>query len=84
MGSEIDFIILVLVIAFFAVTHFFRGNVELTFSFRLVLRLSLHAVSYVKNEERDQWTCSSMPDLLIMCLCLEDPQDLKKGQPSNT
>ena len=53
--------------AFFAVTNFFfRGNVELTFSFLLVLRLSLHAVYYA-IKERDQWTVivhtSSMPDL---------------------
>ena len=33
---------------------FFRGNVELTFSFLLVLRLSFHAVCYANNEERDQ------------------------------
>ena len=32
---------------------FFRGNVELAFSFLLVLRLSLHAVYCAKNEERE-------------------------------
>ena len=54
LGSEFAFIILVLVIAFFAVTNFFGSNVELTFFFLLVLRLSLHALYYAKNEERDQ------------------------------
>ena len=72
---EVNSLLVLLVIAFFAVTDFFRSNVELTFSFLLVLRLSLHAVYYAKNEERDQWTCSSMSDLLTMCFCLEDPQD---------
>ena len=42
--------LVLLVIAFFAVTDFFRSNVGLTFSFLLVLRLSLHAVYYAKNE----------------------------------
>ena len=38
-------------LAFFAISNFFsRGNVELTFSFLLVLHLSLHAVCYAKNE----------------------------------
>ena len=50
---EVNSLLVLLVIAFFAVTDFFRSNVELTFSFLLVLRLSLHAVYYAKNEERD-------------------------------
>ena len=37
-----------------AVTSFYRGDVELTFSFLLVLRLSLHAVYYAKNETSEQ------------------------------
>ena len=32
------------------VTNFYCGDVKLTFSFLLVLRLSLHAVDYAKNE----------------------------------
>ena len=82
MWSEIAFIILVLVIAFFAVTHFFRGNVELTFSFRLVLRLSLHAVYYAKNETSEQslyMFLDARPfgslQAFKLCFCLEDPQD---------
>ena len=35
---------------------FFRSNVELTFSFLLVLRLSLHAVCYAKNEISEHWS----------------------------
>ena len=42
-----------LVITFLAVTNCFRGYVELTFSFLLVLRLSLHAVYYVKNQTNE-------------------------------
>ena len=48
--------LILLVIAFFRRCcnqfFFFRGNVGLTFSFLLVLRVSLHAVYYAKNEER--------------------------------
>ena len=48
---EVNSLLVLLVIAFFAVTDFFfHSNVELTFSFLLVLRLSLHAVYYAKNE----------------------------------
>ena len=47
-------LLVLLVIAFFALTNFFRGDVELTFSFLLVLRLSLHAVYYAKNETSEQ------------------------------
>ena len=48
--DEVNSLLVLLVIAFFAVTDFFRSNVGLTFSFLLVLRLSLHAVYYAKNE----------------------------------
>ena len=51
---EVNSLLVPLVIAFFAVTNFFfRGNVELTFSFLLVLRLSLHTVYYAKNETNE-------------------------------
>ena len=43
-----------LVIAFFALTNFFLGDVELTFSFLPVVRFSLHAVYYAKNETSEQ------------------------------
>ena len=49
-----EFALGLLVIAFFAVTDFFRSNVGLTFSFLLVLRLLLHAVYYAKNETSKQ------------------------------
>ena len=51
---EVNSLLVLLVIAFFAVTNFFRGDVELTFSFLLVLRFSLHAVYYAKNETSEQ------------------------------
>ena len=51
---EVNSLLVLLLIAFFAVTDFFRSNVELTFSFLLVLRLSLHAVYYAKNETSEQ------------------------------
>ena len=44
-------LLVLLVIAFFALTNFFRGDVELTFSFLLVLRL---AVYYAKNVSSEQ------------------------------
>ena len=47
-------LLVLLVIAFLAVTDFFCSNVELTFSFLLVLRLSLHAVYYLRT--RPKWT----------------------------
>ena len=47
-------LLVLLVIAFFALTNFFRGDMELTFSFLLVLRFSLHAVYYAKNETSEQ------------------------------
>ena len=85
LGSEkwIRFLVL-LVIAFFAVTIFFRGNVELTFSFLLVLRLSLHAVYYTKNETSEHWLFLDARPLTHFTSLdagshLEDPQDLKKG-----
>ena len=69
-------------IAFFAVTHFFRSSGELTFSFLLVLRLSLHAVYYAKKEtsERplyiflDARPFGSATGFQAVFL-LEDPQD---------
>ena len=51
-----------LVVAFFAVTNFFfRGNVELTFPFLPVVLLSLHAVYYAKNETSDIDHVNSVP-----------------------
>ena len=69
--SEFAFIILVLlVITVFRLCRnqfFFGGNVELKFSFLLVLRLSLHAVYYAKNETSEHvprcptfWLCVSV------------------------
>ena len=75
-------LLVLLVIAFFAVTDFFRSNVELTFSFLLVLRLSLHAVYYAKNETSEQslyMFLDARPfgslQAFKLCFCLEDPQD---------
>ena len=77
-------LLVLLVIAFFAVTDFFRSNVGLTFSFLLVLRLSLHAVYYAKNETSEQSLymyvfLDARPfgslQALKLCFCLEDPQD---------
>ena len=51
---KVNSLLVLLVIGFFAVNDFLRSNVGLTFSFLLVLRLSLHAVYYAT--ERDQWT----------------------------
>ena len=62
---EVNSLWVPLVIAFFSVTNFFRGNVKLTFSFLLVLRLSLQAVYYVKNE-----TSEHVPRCLTFCLCV--------------
>ena len=50
---EVNLLLVLLVIAFLAVTYFFGSNV-LTFSFLLVLRLSLHAVYYAKNETSER------------------------------
>ena len=64
----------------------------LTFSVLLVLRLSLHAVYYDKNETSEQSSYMYMfldarpfisRQAFKLCFCLEDPQDQKKGQPSN-
>ena len=86
---EVNSLLVLLVIAFCAVTDFSRSNVELTFSFLLVLRLSLHAVYYAKNETSEQslyMFLDTRPFGLLqafqLCFCLEDPQDQKKGQPS--
>ena len=81
-------LLVLLVIAFFAVTDFFRSNVELTFSFLLVLRLSLHAVYYAKNETSEQSLYLYMYMYMFLdarpfgsleafklCFCLEDPED---------
>ena len=83
-------VLVLLVIAFFAVTDFFRSNVELTFSFLLVLRLSLHAIYYAKNETSEQTLYMFLDarpfgslQASKLCFCLEDPQDEKKSQPSN-
>ena len=89
---EVNSLLILLVIAFFAVTDFFGGNVRLTFSFLLVLRLSLHAVYYAKNETSEESLYMYMfldarsfcsLQVLKLCFCLEDPQDQEKGQPSN-
>ena len=78
---EVNLLLVLLVITFFAVTDFFGSNV-LTFSFLLVLRLSLHAVYYAKNEtsERSLYMflgARSFGSLKAfkLCFCLEDPQD---------
>ena len=87
---EVNSLLVLLVIAFFAVTDFFRSNVELTFSFLLVLRLSLHAVYYAKNETSEQslyMFLDARPfgslQAFKLCFCLEEPQNQKKGQSSN-
>ena len=77
-------LLVLLVIAFFAVAEFFRGNVGLTFCFLLVLRLSWHAVYYAKNETSEQSLYMYMfldarpfrsVQAFKLCFCLEDPQD---------
>ena len=75
-------LLVLLLIGFFAVTDFFRSNVELTFSFLLALRLSLHAVYYAKNETSEQSLYMFFDARLLahrqafkLCFCLEDPQD---------
>ena len=79
---EVNSLLVLLVIAFFAVTDFFRSNVELTFSFPLVLRLSLHAIYYAKNETSEQSLYIFLDvrpfgslQAFKLCFCLEDPQD---------
>ena len=76
-----EFALDLLVIAFFAVTDFFRSNVGLTFSFLLVLRLSLHAIYYAKNETSEQSSYMFLDarpfgslQAFKLCFCLEDPQ----------
>ena len=78
---EVNLFLVLLVTAFFAVTDFFGSNV-LTFSFLLVLRLSLHAVYYAKNEtsERSLYMFLDVRPFgslqaFKLCFCLEDPQD---------
>ena len=63
-------LLVLLGIAFFAVTDFFRSNVGLTLSFLLVLRLSLHAVYYAKNETSEQ-SLFLDADLLTRCASLD-------------
>ena len=60
MWSEYSLLVLLVIGLVSAVTNFYRSDVQLTFSFLLVLRLSLHAVFYTKNETSEQ-SCSSMP-----------------------
>ena len=79
---EVNSRLVLLVIAFFAVTDFFRSNVELTFSFLLVLHLSLHADYCAKNETSEQslyMFLDARPfgslQAFKLCFCLEDPQD---------
>ena len=50
MWSEYSLLVLLVIGLVSAVTNFYRSDVELTFSFLLVLRFSLHAVYYTKNE----------------------------------
>ena len=78
-----EFALGLLVIAFFAVTDFFRSNVGLTFSFLLALRLWLRAVYYAKNETSKQSLYMYMfldagpfgsLQAFKLCFCLEDPQ----------
>ena len=47
---EVNSLLVLLVMAFFAVTNFPRECGAYTFSFLLILRLSLYAVYYAKNE----------------------------------
>ena len=79
---EVNSLLVLLVIAFFAVTDFFRSNVGLTFSFLLVLLLSLHAIYYAKNETSEQSLYVFLDArpfgslrAFKLCFCLEDPQD---------
>ena len=62
---EVNSLLALLVFAFFAVTNFFHGNVELMFSFLLVLRLSLHA-GYYAEDENDEY----VPRCPTFCLCV--------------
>ena len=48
MWSEYSLLVLLVIGLVSAVTNFYRSDVELMFSFLLVLRLSLHAVYYTK------------------------------------
>ena len=81
---EVNLLLVLLVIAFFAVTDFFGSNV-LTFSFLLVLRLSLQAVYYAKNETSERSLYLAYMFLgarpfgslhaFKLCFSLEDPQN---------
>ena len=64
---EVNSLLVLLVIAFFAVTDFFRSNVELTFSF--FWSCVCHYMRFTTLRTRPvnshcTCTCSSMPDLL--------------------
>ena len=80
---KVNSLLVLLLIALFAVTDFFSAviNVELTFSFLLVLRLSLDVTTLRTRPVNSHCTCSSIPDLSAhrqafkLCFCLEDPQD---------
>ena len=79
---EVNSLLVLLAIAFFTVTDFFHSNVELTFSFVLALRFSLHVVYYAKNETSEQslyMFLDARPfgslQAFKLCFCLEDPQD---------
>ena len=48
MWSEYSLLVLLVIGLVSAVTNFYHNDVELMFSFLLVLRLSLHAVYYTK------------------------------------
>ena len=52
--SEYSLLVLLVIGLVSAVTNFYRSDVALTFSFLLVLRLSLHGVYYTKNETSEQ------------------------------
>ena len=68
-NNNMNSVLVLLVIAFFGLLYpiYFRGNKELMFSFLLVLRLSLQAVYYAKNETSENvprcptfWLCVSI------------------------
>ena len=54
MWSEYSLLVLLVIGLVSAVTNFYCSDVELTFSFLVVLRLSLHVVYYTKNETSEQ------------------------------
>ena len=68
--SEYSLLVLLVIGLVSAVTNFYHGDLELTFSFLLVLRLSLHAVYYAKNETSEQ-SLFLDADLLTRCASLD-------------